>query len=808
MPESRAHETNFGSTKIMRQSFYEAGLDDNSTAPAQDPELFEILENVLPSTVGALEPRWGYTLFNNPGAVVWRRLYEAQSNIDNIRRIVAAPAAAASIKTFTEAGATGLTLFTTTGAATRAANSRDYVFFASGSSADRLKWKVSASATTTTNWGIDPPSQSQTSAGPRDPTVGASNATVGTIAWSNPGNIFSSNDVRADAVLSPLEISEYLLASAFGFTIPASSIILGIKAEIEKHQSTGSGPIIDSSVRLFKGGGVVGNNQAAGTWPSADAYTTYGVGTTDLWGETWTPDEINAANFGVGIAAINSVSPGGAETARVDHVRITVYYSVPITVGAAGAGAITLVSGRKYAAVFRNSLTGHYSDINEFSVSTGPITASNIPLTTIPVSTDSQVDRKVVLATADGGDETLLYELVDLPNATTSYTDAIPETSLLIRNVYLETDDFGEEFGVTGNLRPPDTGQFPTKHRGRIFMADGQLLKFSKTINELTTSTGLIVGRYEEAWPAEYQLDISAGAETIRGLLSDGQLLYAATERKIYRVVGDGPAFEVPESLFSNVGILNQDVWQVVLIEGTPAGAMWLTPDYKVIFSDFNTYRDVSRPIRATLDSINDTHASKAWAVFYSEQDYDLYLLGIPTGANTEPDTLCVFDVRQGKWFIWKPTDTVTAGLHNLQSSGVPQLIFGAGTGKLYEFDSAQTSDRVSDTPVAFNATAQTSWQDFGAPYARKLLQELELMTDNASLAVTIAGASTLVEFASPTAVVTSVNPVVGPLGEYKVFLAGSTTKDRYYRLKFVSAGSAGTMLGGYALEYVPLHDI
>lgn len=77
----------------------------------------------------------------------------------------------------------------------------------------------------------------------------------------------------------------------------------------------------DQTVRLLKAGVITGNNyaQSGSAWTTTDTYTTYG-GATDLWGTTWTETEVNASNFGAVFSA--SVQNG---TARVDHMRITIY---------------------------------------------------------------------------------------------------------------------------------------------------------------------------------------------------------------------------------------------------------------------------------------------------------------------------------------------------------------------------------------------------------------------------------------------------------------------------------------------------
>ena len=76
----------------------------------------------------------------------------------------------------------------------------------------------------------------------------------------------------------------------------------------------------DMAVSLVKGGTVSGSNLASpAAWGTTDVYTVYG-GPTNLWGQSWTLADVNAANFGLAFSA--RVQNG---TARVDHMRITIY---------------------------------------------------------------------------------------------------------------------------------------------------------------------------------------------------------------------------------------------------------------------------------------------------------------------------------------------------------------------------------------------------------------------------------------------------------------------------------------------------
>jgi Bacterial Ig-like domain (group 3)/MBG domain len=162
------------------------------------------------------------------------------------------------------------------------------------------------------------------------PGAGANVDTIGTVAWSNPGNITANDGADASAsVPSGGGITNYLQGSQFGFTIPAGSSIQGITVAIKRRTTGNPNPQLrDYEVRLVKGGVVVGDNRAdlVTEWPHAQYGTvTYG-GTSDLWGTTWTAAEVNANDFGVALSARNQ-NPSNAKNALVDYFQVTIEYS-------------------------------------------------------------------------------------------------------------------------------------------------------------------------------------------------------------------------------------------------------------------------------------------------------------------------------------------------------------------------------------------------------------------------------------------------------------------------------------------------
>jgi len=158
----------------------------------------------------------------------------------------------------------------------------------------------------------------------RDAGTGANVTGVGTVAWSNPGNVISNDNTYATVAVNN-STSNYLQATNYGFSIPTEATITGITVTIGRYGTTGGGQDIrDNVVKLIKAGSVVGTNLAVTTtdWTGTETAVVYG-GTTNLWGITLTPADINASDFGVALA-VNSTN---SRTASIDYMQISVTYN-------------------------------------------------------------------------------------------------------------------------------------------------------------------------------------------------------------------------------------------------------------------------------------------------------------------------------------------------------------------------------------------------------------------------------------------------------------------------------------------------
>ena len=150
-------------------------------------------------------------------------------------------------------------------------------------------------------------------------------------AWSNPTNIYTSNDVRADVVLAAYADSDWLRATQFGFTtsdIPSGAVVIGIEVKIERKASSSVG-LRDSLLYMCLSGSTQGSDQhSSSSWPwTPEATATYGS-SSSLWGWTAITDaNVRDSTFGVQLSVDNYASSG--RTAYVDHVQIRVHFRIP-----------------------------------------------------------------------------------------------------------------------------------------------------------------------------------------------------------------------------------------------------------------------------------------------------------------------------------------------------------------------------------------------------------------------------------------------------------------------------------------------
>lgn len=142
----------------------------------------------------------------------------------------------------------------------------------------------------------------------------------GSFAWTNSGNAKVNDGVFATAISFTAQLTNYLRWTNFGFAIPGNLIIQGIKAEIAAKGNS----FIDRNIYLTKDGSTVVGSNLDGTNTLTGTLTVYTYGgSSNLWGTTWLPAEINATTFG--LMAQWSYAAFPAATISVDYARVTIY---------------------------------------------------------------------------------------------------------------------------------------------------------------------------------------------------------------------------------------------------------------------------------------------------------------------------------------------------------------------------------------------------------------------------------------------------------------------------------------------------
>ena len=323
------------------------------------------------------------------------------------------------------------------------------------------RWVDVDNISNTVDW--PPPTGTTSDVGPNTAGSGANIAGPNT-NWTNPNDVISSNDVYATAALTGgfgPAFSDPLRTAGFGYAIGGTDTVFGIKVEIEVKSSA-----VDvasfTQIQLCKAGTPVGSSKTSDPISTTESYITFGS-SSDLWGTTWTPAEVNDANFGVQF--VGMVDAGTSATISVDHVRITVTRyaaSVSVATGAAGIPNGTYT----YKVTFVDT-DGNESEASAASASVAP--ASQIVNVTSIGLGDTRTRKRYVYR--KGGLLTFYYFVGEISdNTTTSFADNLSDATVLTTGLILAGDIEGDRPNT--RMGAATRAKYPALHYARLFWVD------------------------------------------------------------------------------------------------------------------------------------------------------------------------------------------------------------------------------------------------------------------------------------------------------------------------------------------------
>jgi len=142
--------------------------------------------------------------------------------------------------------------------------------------------------------------------------------------WFWPQDAITEDGRTAIVRLGHESPSSYLVTTGFGFALPPTVQVTGITVTVTR-AARDPGSIRDFAVRLTKDGAVgAGDRSRPEFWDSSYSRVEYG-GSSDLWGEAWSPSDVNSLGFGA-VLRTEYTDISGNNDAGVDAMRVTVHY--------------------------------------------------------------------------------------------------------------------------------------------------------------------------------------------------------------------------------------------------------------------------------------------------------------------------------------------------------------------------------------------------------------------------------------------------------------------------------------------------
>lgn len=155
---------------------------------------------------------------------------------------------------------------------------------------------------------------------------------TGFMPWGSPANALSDNGANASTsttVTSSTQTSYTLSVDGYGLTVPSEATIEGVEVVVEASGWGGGSSYLD--VRLDKNSGTSSSTRGGTTNLVSESGSLFTYGSsTDMWGLSLTPTEVNDSSFAVHLEArLRADTQVGQADAYVDYAAVKVYYSMP-----------------------------------------------------------------------------------------------------------------------------------------------------------------------------------------------------------------------------------------------------------------------------------------------------------------------------------------------------------------------------------------------------------------------------------------------------------------------------------------------
>jgi hypothetical protein len=389
---------------------------------------------------------------------------------------------------------------------------------------------------------------------------------------------FISITINYTVPVGNTSFTDLLEGTNFGFALSSANTISGILVEIK---GVGNSQPVGTSltVSILKNGSQSGVAKTGIQLLGSNNFISLG-GSSDLWGTTFSPGDINSASFGVSIQGLNSGSSNGIWS--VDFVRITIFGTGgPVIAVSGAAGSFSATVGYAYVFAYGNSNSAHVSNPTPPSASTGVFTNKLNVSVTLTASTDPQVNQIRVFRTKDGGSTFFELPTSPYPNTSTNITDASPDSSLNLFNFFLSSPTF------TNN--PPPAGLINlTYHLNRVWGSVGNILYYSGG-----PDTNL--GNGAEAFPPS---NVFVLPSAIKKLVPISNSLLVFTTDDVWAIVGTTTATFYDMMYQEGIGILS---WNALDVQGS--NMFMYTSDKQFIAANSSGAQEIGFAIGDTLQA-------------------------------------------------------------------------------------------------------------------------------------------------------------------------------------------------------------